>query len=84
MLIQKLTLKLKIQKFMKHLIKRKDLGYTITQGWRCEVKLGSSPSGFKAQKNDIVFMAQNGYAIFAKAVITKLSFLSQGSDLDFD
>lgn len=57
---------------MKHLIKRKDLGYTITQGWRCEVKLGSSPSGFKAQKNDIVFVAQNGYAIFAKAVITKI------------
>lgn len=57
---------------MKHLIKRKNLGYTINQGWRCEVKIGSSPSGYKAEKNDTVFIAQNGYAIFAKAVITRV------------
>jgi hypothetical protein len=56
---------------MKHLIKRKDLGYAVTEGWRCEVSINRSPNGSKASLDDEVYIAQNGYAIFAKGKITE-------------
>ena len=56
---------------MKNLIKRKDLNYNITDGWYCEIKKGSSPSGSKAKVGEEIFIAQNGYAIFAKGIISE-------------
>ena len=56
---------------MKNLIKRKDLNYNITDGWYCEIKKGSSPNGSKAEVGEEIYIAQNGYAIFAKGVISE-------------
>jgi hypothetical protein len=56
---------------MKHLIKRKDLGYAVTEGWRCEVSINRSPNGSKASLDDEVYIAQNGYAIFADVIHCK-------------
>ena len=55
---------------MKNLIKRKDLNYNIKDGWYCEIKKGSSPNGSKAEVGEEIYIAQNGYAIFAKGVIS--------------
>lgn len=57
---------------MKHLIKRKDLGYAVKEGWYCEVSINKSPNGAKAKVEDEVYIAQNGYAIFAQGKITKI------------
>ena len=56
---------------MKNLIKRKDLNYNIKDGWYCEIKKGSSPNGSKAEVGEEIYIAQNGYAIFAKGVISE-------------
>jgi len=60
---------------MKHLIKRKNLEYTIKEGWRCEVRTESKPSGSNAKPNDEIYIAQNGYAIFAKGIIAEVNIL---------
>ena len=57
---------------MKHLIKRKDLNYKIGDGWMCEVKKGGKPTGSKIQKDDVVYIAQSGYAIFGKGIISEI------------
>jgi hypothetical protein len=61
---------------MKHLIKRKDLGYAVKEGWYCEVSINKSPNGAKAKVEDEVYIAQNGYAIFAKGKITETKPIS--------
>ena len=61
---------------MKHLIKRKNLGYAVKEGWYCEVSINISPNGAKAKVEDEVYIAQNGYAIFAKGKITETKPIS--------
>jgi hypothetical protein len=56
----------------KHLIKRKNLGYKISDGWLCEVKRKSPPSGSNVTKGDLVYVAQNGYAIFGLGVVQEV------------
>ena len=53
---------------MINLIKRKDLNYNIKDGWYCEIRKGSSPNGSKAKVGEVIYIAQNGYAIFAKGI----------------
>lgn len=54
-----------------HLIKRADLGYRVQPGWRCEVKVKHNPSGSRSEEGDCVYVAENGYAIFASSTLTR-------------
>lgn len=56
----------------KHLIKRKNLGYKISNGWLCEVKRKSIPSGSNVKVGDLIYIAQNGYAIFGSGIVSKV------------
>jgi hypothetical protein len=56
----------------KHLIKRKDLNFKIGDGWMCEVKKGGKPTGSTLQKDDVVYIAQSGYAIFGKGIVSEI------------
>lgn len=62
---------------MKHLIKRKNLEYSVKEGWRCEVKRNGSPTGTNAQAGEEIYIAQNGYAIFAKGIISEIKEVKQ-------
>ncbi len=54
----------------KHLIKRKNVkNYQVKNGWYCETKIGNRPIGSIAKINDTIYIAETGYAIFAKGVI---------------
>lgn len=56
----------------KHLIKRKNLGYKISDGWLCEVKRKSTPSGSDVKEGDLIYIAQNGYAIFGSGIVSNV------------
>lgn len=56
---------------MKNLIKRKSLDYKIKDGWYCEVAINRKPSGSTCKVDEEIFIAQNGYAVFAKGVISE-------------
>lgn len=62
---------------MKHLIKRKNLGYKMSDGWLCEVKIGGLPSGSKVTKEDLIYIAQNGYAIFGSGIVKEVKILKK-------
>lgn len=55
-----------------HLIKRRELDNKFEDGWRCETSLGKWPAGSKVKKDDNIYMAQNGYAIYGKGVVDKI------------
>ena len=61
---------------MKNLIKRKNLNYNIKDGWYCEVKKNMRPSGCNALEGETIYIAQNGYAIFAKGIISEKKIIS--------
>lgn len=67
----------------KHLIKRKNLGYKISDGWLCEVKRKSAPSGSNVQKGDRVYVAQNGYAIFGSGIVQEVQLIQKKGIRDF-
>lgn len=56
----------------KHLIKRKNIGYKISDGWLCEVKRKSTPSGSNVKVGDLIYVAQNGYAIFGLGIVKEV------------
>jgi len=56
----------------KHLVKRRDVDYQVKDGWLCEVSRKNQPSGSRIELGDIIYIAQNGYAIFAKGIIYKI------------
>jgi hypothetical protein len=60
-----------------HLIKRKNLGYKISDGWLCEVKRKSPPSGSNVRKGDRVYVAQNGYAIFGLGIVQEVKLVQK-------
>lgn len=66
----------------KHLIKRKDLNYNIKDGWFCEVKTGGSPSGSRLKKNDLIYIAQSGYAVFGKGYATEVREITKTSTFE--
>ncbi|MCH2022305.1 MAG: hypothetical protein MK207_07450 [Saprospiraceae bacterium] len=68
---------------MKNLIKRKNLDYNIKDGWYCEIKKGSSPNGSKAEVGEEIYIAQNGYAIFAKGVISEKKIIKVNGLAEF-
>jgi hypothetical protein len=53
----------------KHLIKRKDVDFNLKDGWYCETKLKSWPTGEKVKKGDLVYIAQAGYAIYGHGIV---------------
>lgn len=53
----------------KHLIKRKDVDFNLKDGWYCETKLKSWPTGEKVKKGDLVYIAQVGYAIYGHGIV---------------
>lgn len=67
----------------KHLIKRKNLGYKISDGWLCEVKRKSTPSGSNVKVGDLVYVAQNGYAIFGLGIVQDVQFVEKHGFKDF-
>jgi hypothetical protein len=56
-----------------HLIKRKDVDFVLKDGWYCEVSQKKSPTGVKVKSGDTIYIAQNGYAIFGKGIVDKVS-----------
>lgn len=56
----------------KHLIKRRDLDYKFKDGWRCETRLGRWPNGSKVKPGDVIYVAQNGYAIFGMGIVEEV------------
>lgn len=56
-----------------HLIKRKDVDFVLKDGWYCEVSQKKSPIGVKVKSGDTIYLAQNGYAIFGKGIVDKVS-----------
>ena len=62
--------KMSLQK--KHLVKRRNVDYNAKDGWLCEVAKNKQPSGSRIDIGDIIYIAQNGYAIFAKGIIYKI------------
>ena len=62
----------RIRNQKKHLVKRRNVDYQAKDGWLCEVARGKQPSGSKIELGDIIFIAQNGYAIFAKGTVYKI------------
>ena len=55
-----------------HLIKRKEADFDLKDGWRCETSLNKWPSGSQVKTGDIVYVAQNGYAIYGKGEVKKV------------
>ena len=53
----------------KHLIKRKEVDFNLKDGWYCETKLKSWPTGEKVKKGDLVYIAQAGYAIYGQGIV---------------
>jgi hypothetical protein len=72
-----------VDKQKKHLIKRKNLGYKISDGWLCEVKCKTPPSGSNVKIGDIVFVAQNGYAIFGSGIVHQINKVKINGFQDF-
>lgn len=68
---------------MKNLIKRKNLNYNIKDGWYCEVKKNMRPSGCNALEGETIYIAQNGYAIFAKGIISEKKIIEIDNFSDF-
>ena len=68
---------------MINLIKRKDLNYNIKDGWYCEIRKGSSPNGSKAKVGEVIYIAQNGYAIFAKGIISQKKIIEVNGLAEF-
>ena len=66
-----------------HLIKRKEVDFNLKDGWYCEVSLNKSPTGIKVKSGDTIFVAQNGYAVFGKGVVDKVSNFEFHSFEDF-
>lgn len=67
----------------KHLIKRKNLGYKISDGWLCEVKRKSTPSGSTVKVGDLIYVAQNGYAIFGLGIVQEVQSVQKCGFKDF-
>ena len=55
-----------------HLIKRKDVEFDLKDGWYCETSLNKWPSGIKVIEGDLIYVAQNGYAIYGKGTVEKV------------
>ena len=67
----------------KHLVKRRNLNYKAEDGWLCEVSRGKKPSGSKVELGDIVYIAQNGYAIFASGIVYGIKKIELSSFEEF-
>ena len=52
-----------------HLIKRREADFDLKNGWRCETSIKKWPNGIKVKPKDIIYVAQNGYAIFGKGIV---------------
>ena len=65
-----------------HLIKRKNLNYKIFDGWMCEVKKGGKPIGSTLKEGDVVYIAQSGYAIFGKGIVSKIKEIKTFKSLE--
>ena len=55
---------------MKNVIKRSDLELNIKDGWYCEVKKTNPPGGNNANEGEEIYIAQKGYAIYARGIIS--------------
>ena len=69
---------------MQNLIKRETISFKAKDGWYCEVNLTNSPK----YSNDItdgeeIYIAQNGYAIFAKGIISEKNIIVKNKFEDF-
>ena len=63
---------MEVKDLKKHLVKRGNVDYQVKDGWLCEVARDKRPSGFKIGVGDIIYIAQNGYAIFAKGSVHEI------------
>jgi hypothetical protein len=66
-----------------HLIKRKDVDFDFKDGWCCETSINKWPSGIKVSEGDVVYVAQNGYAIYGKGIVEKVIKFEFSSFVDF-
>ena len=68
---------------MKNVIKRSDLEYNIKDGWYCEVKKTLPPGGNKANEGEEIYIAQKGYAIYARGIISEIKRIEKNSLNEF-
>jgi hypothetical protein len=66
-----------------HLIKRKDVEFDLKDGWYCETSLNKWPSGINVTEGDVIYVAQNSYAIYGKGTVEKVIKLEFTSFVDF-
>lgn len=70
---------------MKNLIKRKkdNFDFNVRDGWYCEVRKNSKPNGSQSKQNEEIYIAQSGYAIFAKGIILETNLIVKDTLQDF-
>ena len=68
---------------MKNIIKRSDLEYNMKDGWYCEVKKTLPPGGNKANEGEEIYIAQKGYAIYARGIISEIKRIEKNSLNEF-
>jgi len=68
---------------MKNLIKRPDFNYNIKDGWYCEVRKTHPPAGNKSKEGEEIYIAQNGYAIFARGIISEIKRIEKNGIKEF-
>ena len=69
---------------MQNLIKRNTTSFKAKDGWYCEVNLRNSPRySNEITDGEEIYIAENGYAIFAKGIISEKNIIVKNKFEDF-